>query len=640
VAPPPSAPPPSAPTAPGPFARVPILPPRLEVSRPDEPAEREADRVAEVVMRRIAAGGAGGDPALTLPPIRPRLQRAADAESGDGAPAGLIVDDEAQTLSAGQMRKRAFLDALRTEVCAAADRALADTGQSTKGCPYVEKWLAHYADKPAEHVERAVRKYAPAARGVSDARQYIPAVAARVTEATTTWARTGQIPADLPPELQSELPGAEGGAMGALSALGSALGGFFSSLGRAIGSLFAKARDGGAAGGVDRAAASARLGTGRPLEPPVRAKMERAFGADFSRVRVHADGSAAEASRAFHARAFTLGADVAFAAGEYQPGTPVGDALLAHELAHVVQQSQQSGAPARAPIELEPSPALEEDADLAAAAAVAELHELDTPTDDDARRSPRLRSSLRIAGRCAGSPQKTTTATSAPAKTTQQPDDWDFTPADYGKLKASGGSLRFDSDSAWFPPEFQQNLVTTLDALLDPKRAQPATLGVNTRDFYHGHIGVKEPASDKIKQLRSASDGKEESEFKKALGESFHDVTEENLPAFRIAVTNAEQAASALLREAAKQPDVVVIYHTFETNKPDDMPSKSPRRNFRTRLGGKTEPYTQPPEFWMGDYFPIYQFSFLVDQNGVVHVRPSSFRELSTVTGKPERGAD
>lgn len=77
---------------------------------------------------------------------------------------------------------------------------------------------------------------------------------------------------------------------------------------------------------------------GRQLEPGVREEMESRFGHDFSRVRVH-DSDAAEASAsAIGARAYTLGSDLVFGAGGYRPESRAGRRLLAHELAHVVQQ--------------------------------------------------------------------------------------------------------------------------------------------------------------------------------------------------------------------------------------------------------------------------------------------------------------
>ncbi|MBN9562854.1 MAG: DUF4157 domain-containing protein [Alphaproteobacteria bacterium] len=77
---------------------------------------------------------------------------------------------------------------------------------------------------------------------------------------------------------------------------------------------------------------------GQPLDPALRSFMEPRFGHDFGAVRVHANAPAAEASRDLHARAFASGTDIAFDAGEYRPDTASGRALIAHELAHVVQQ--------------------------------------------------------------------------------------------------------------------------------------------------------------------------------------------------------------------------------------------------------------------------------------------------------------
>ncbi|MCX2864884.1 DUF4157 domain-containing protein [Paucibacter sp. PLA-PC-4] len=78
--------------------------------------------------------------------------------------------------------------------------------------------------------------------------------------------------------------------------------------------------------------------SGRPLEAPVRHLMESRFGQDFSAVRVHADDRGASAAARLNARAFALGPHLAFGRNEYAPHTPAGQHLLAHELAHVVQQ--------------------------------------------------------------------------------------------------------------------------------------------------------------------------------------------------------------------------------------------------------------------------------------------------------------
>ena len=78
---------------------------------------------------------------------------------------------------------------------------------------------------------------------------------------------------------------------------------------------------------------------GRSLDSATRNYMEPLFGRDFSNVRVHNDSQAAASARDVDARAYTVGDHITFAGGEYRPHTPEGQALLAHELAHTVQQS-------------------------------------------------------------------------------------------------------------------------------------------------------------------------------------------------------------------------------------------------------------------------------------------------------------
>ena len=77
---------------------------------------------------------------------------------------------------------------------------------------------------------------------------------------------------------------------------------------------------------------------GRPIEPETRASLERPLGCDLAAVRVHTGPLAEQSSRAPDAQAFTIGQDVFFDAGRYDPSTPKGRWLLAHEVAHTVQQ--------------------------------------------------------------------------------------------------------------------------------------------------------------------------------------------------------------------------------------------------------------------------------------------------------------
>jgi hypothetical protein len=92
------------------------------------------------------------------------------------------------------------------------------------------------------------------------------------------------------------------------------------------------------------------LASGRPLERATRERLEPRLGIALDQVRVHTDARAAESARLIDARAYTVGADIVFGAGEYAPGSAEGEHLLAHELAHVAQQA--AGASSR--VRLEP----------------------------------------------------------------------------------------------------------------------------------------------------------------------------------------------------------------------------------------------------------------------------------------------
>jgi len=81
--------------------------------------------------------------------------------------------------------------------------------------------------------------------------------------------------------------------------------------------------------------------SGQPLDPATRAFMEPRFGHDFGNVRVHADQRAAASASAIDALAYSSGESIVFGPGRHRPDTTSGRHLLAHELAHIVQQAQQ-----------------------------------------------------------------------------------------------------------------------------------------------------------------------------------------------------------------------------------------------------------------------------------------------------------
>jgi hypothetical protein len=355
--------------------------PRLAVSQPGDHFEEEADRVAQRVTNGSAATALNHEHVTGR--IEPQIQRVPADEtieppqnegvpesaepSGPDAPeasadkvsgkSGLIVEDELPDLGPGQMYKGEFLDELQTSVCATADAELAIVGRNTDGCPYIEQWIGYYRTKSSQYLERAIRRYAPQTASMTAAQDYIPLIAAQVRRAVAVWATTGEI-TGVPEGISSASSPGTGGPgenRNAAATPGAQL----------------KSRGDGAGVVKDARAIQSRLGPGVALDGVVKSRMASAFGYDFSRVRVHTDAQAAGISSGLNARAFTLGSNVGFASGEYRPGTLIGDALIAHELAHVVQQGGTEPAPMhKGGSEYD---GLEDDADRSAVGAVVSL---------------------------------------------------------------------------------------------------------------------------------------------------------------------------------------------------------------------------------------------------------------------------
>jgi len=389
---------------------------------------------ASVGLQRFPASSreASGDGVASALPANPTQE--GDAAGARKATAGLLIEDDASPVAAHQMRKSAFLDELKSTVCAAADAELVEVGRNTKGCPYIETWIGYYRGRSAQQIERSLHRYAPEARRVASAREYMPVVAGRIKRAVSVWARTGQI-TDVPDELAGRPGAGLGGVVGGvLSGIGSTASGLAGGIGRAVGGIFAKSLDGGSKNDSDPEQIQGQLRSGKSLDPAVRSRMESAFGHDFSRVRIHADSSAADVANSVNARAFTIGNDIAFANNEYRPGSIIGDALLAHELAHVVQQGAAGSNVGLMHKAASDDDALEEEADRSAVSAVVSLwggaRQAFANIADNAM--PSLRSGLRLQ-RC-------------PAQKTPQ------TPA-MGGTKVSGTTTQPESAPGAGPPD-------------------------------------------------------------------------------------------------------------------------------------------------------------------------------------------
>lgn len=238
---------------------------------------------------------------------------------GNRALGHLLVDTAAA--SAGQMSKAEFLAGLEMAVTEAVDEALAVAGRTSTGCPWLAHWFRYYRDKSAAHLERAIHKFAPETATAVDATEYTAPLVARIRRSVERWTRTGEL-SGLPEGMPK--PDARNPQMMQMS-----------------------------------------LGPGEAIDPQTRTRMESALGTDLGDVRIHSGQRAAELAAQVHAGAFTIGKDIAFAPGRFRPGTPVGDALLAHELAHVAQQEAGTAE--------QPGLAHERDANRAAAAGLAHL---------------------------------------------------------------------------------------------------------------------------------------------------------------------------------------------------------------------------------------------------------------------------
>lgn len=277
-------------------------------------------------------------------------------------PAGLIVEDSTQDLAPGQMKRGQFLSQLRTAVYSTAEQAVASSPMAAVIRPQmnqeIERQFGLYSGLDARSLENTIRQRVPGAAGVAAASAFIPLICEQVRQT---------IAAKLPNEAGQV--GVAGSVLGAVGAMAQGVGDVVAS----VGDILFKAREGGPRRPDGLHAIRVQLGPGHALDGGLRSGMGAAFGHDFSGVRVHTDADAARLADKLNARAFTYGQDIAFGTGEYRPGTLIGDALIAHELAHVVQQRGAGSAPAPASTDPASEKAFESDADTAAVGAMISL---------------------------------------------------------------------------------------------------------------------------------------------------------------------------------------------------------------------------------------------------------------------------
>ncbi|MEL6334296.1 MAG: DUF4157 domain-containing protein, partial [Cyanobacteria bacterium J06626_26] len=133
-----------------------------------------------------------------------------------------------------------------------------------------------------------------------------------------------------------------------------------------------------------------QLGTGQSLPGGVRRKFESSYGENFANVRIHTDSTAAQIAREYDAAAFAFGTNIVFGTSFYQPGTPKGDYIIGHELAHVAQQRNGKARVAafnQTPSVSDATSASEREANQAAMAAIlGETYHVQRKADDDIQR--------------------------------------------------------------------------------------------------------------------------------------------------------------------------------------------------------------------------------------------------------------
>lgn len=327
---------------------------------------------------------------------------------------------------------------------------------------------------------------------------------------------------------------------------------------------------------------------GRPLDERTRAYFEPRFGHDFSHVRVHADQRAADAAYSVAARAFTLNEHIVFGDRQYAPDGSAGQHLLAHELAHTIQQRAISA-----------TPTIRRD----------QIPGWNFKPSDLAR--------LKEAG-----------------VGIAMASDSGFFPAQLQENLLK--TIAFVLGPAIMPPATEGvNAVDFFHGHLVVKK-DPKTADQAKEKEAKGLKFQEELAAERTKALGG--------EVRYSKG---YPLTEKNVGKYTQAVEKVLPSFGTLLDETSKLPGAAVMYHTFEFNQPSDLKAQGkqlgredPRRHYVTPLDtNQPKQYSPPSGGYETEYTHITSFSFLVDDKGKVHVRPFSpgtgftSLELSTITG-------
>ena len=240
--------------------------------------------------------------------------------------------------------------------------------------------------------------------------------------------------------------------------------------------------------------------------------------------------------------------------------------------------------------------------------------------------------------------------------------EWNFTAKDYAALRDRGGELRFSERSQWFPAELRQSLLGVLQFVLDERLEPSSTAGINRMDFYHGHLictakgyGLQE-ISQKIYSDR-------ESTFALAGLKWFEKPTKKNYRVWARITDKLDRSSGLLVGDAIASglcDNALIQFHTFEYNNTDHgVGLHSFRRHLSMRLGDPQnqvvrkdeEPPKDPLDELNLSLRPLlslsdepaqprepettmmFNFGFLIDRSGVIHMTEGSELGLHRFTG-------
>jgi Domain of unknown function (DUF4157) len=355
--------------------------------------------------------------AVAPPPARERrFSRAGDQQGSAEGPLRIVADNG--PLAPGQIAQGQLLSAIEQAVCEVAERELSGTIYSAQGCPWIAHWIGYYRRRSPGEVQAAIAQYAPTTSGAARAEEVVTGICDRVSAGIAAWRANGTIPnVPMPAGVRPSGPGEPQPAGAARALMRSP------------------------ADSTDPQGVQAELGPGRPLEPALASRMSSLLGADFSRARVHTDAAGGRVAHRHRAAALAVGHHVAFAPDAYEPGTPLGDALIAHELAHVAQHVETAGAPVVADADAERDALVAGIAAFAVGSRLGAVGELSRSL----RRSVRSGLALR---RCSGTKYPPSEGVYGRAPQTIRPgfDRNDTMPGEVPTITGADGTFRFSFD--------------------------------------------------------------------------------------------------------------------------------------------------------------------------------------------------